>query len=187
MFSAPHLACLAALGPELSRPFVLALQEVVQGGAPGELLLGHQMERHVGVAGGGAGSCPQDSHGQEAAWGSEQVNGPDFPATLLWAHVPFGRRPCGPGSWRSSGRSWPVVWHPGVGMCPTAWLGTQSSSQGLPGLGVLGVRPLGARLGRTAPCQSHLPAGTLVSLALSETLLSGGVGTWGGGSQVLKA
>lgn len=49
MFSAPHLACLAALGPELSRPFFLALQEVVQRRAPGELSLGHLMEGHAGV------------------------------------------------------------------------------------------------------------------------------------------
>lgn len=117
-----------------------------------------------------------------------RVSGLDFLATLLRAHVPFSRRPpCGPGSWSSSGSSWPVVWHPGVGVCPTAWLGTHSSSLGLPGLGVLGERPLGARLGQTAPCQSRPPGGTLVGLALSETLLSGGVGTWGGGSQVLKA
>ena len=155
---------------------------------PGKPLLAHLMEGCVGVAGGGAGSCPQDSRGREAAWGSGQMNGPDFPATLLRAHVLFGRHPpCGPGSWRSSGSSQPVVWHPGLGVCPTAWLGTRSSSLGLPGSGVLGERPLGARLGWIAPCQIHPPGGTLVGLALSEILLPGGVGIWGGGSQVPRA
>ena len=73
---------------------------------------------------------------------------------------------------------WGCAQRHGLAHAPPQWV---CRARGFWGRGLWGPD------GWIAPCQSHPPGGTLVGLALSEMLLPGGVGTWGGGSQVPRA